>query len=731
MYVSVRFDAPTDVADTLRANTTWDGLVQVTGDIVVAPGVALTATENARVYCKAKDLRHASKDAGKTEITVRGKVDVQGATGSPVKISSSRDSAFDHFLGELDAAAAVGDWYGFRFDLVGCERGGAAYGYAGCLQPISSVDHASIAYGKVGIAIENYCAPSIKNTTFSHILDAKDIYLDSTDVFIPHGHWANGVCDSVFVDAPGEWSLTAGTNVVASTGGCRDGWIGATGKVDLVADGRLTAAGNNAAGDSVYFRPATVTSPSSPNAGKDWGGITLGRWAPQSSLQYAQVGNAATPIYVERPDSVFIRHSRVHHFADTGIWAKYAEHRGITIANCVVDRGEDLYRELGGTGIYVDQADSAHVAGNQVLLWGRDKDEGGTGISVWYGKTFCLTGPPSHRGLLLEDNFVMGPQGTPQYGSAYSGLKFDWPCGSTLRSVSALENWSEDWEFAGMEFQEPSDVQVNCNRVVQSKRDVDIYRSDATGSAIRFKNNAFEALTADSAFFALRTNDAVKTKLGPAQSDRGANVLTVNLYNTKFIYETDTGATDTLDARNNYWATDSLGTRTLLADSTEIENRLAPPGYLIKIAGFYTEPVNPPCEATRPGDAPADTAFPRAFVQGPRRASLDEDVALAAAEDGLTQKLELSTPYPNPGANGVNLQLAVPKDRTGTYVLEVFDVGGRRLLDSRREVAAPGRYPISWAGRDSRGQQVGAGVYFLRLRGPSGFVEMRKVTVVR
>lgn len=93
--------------------------------------------------------------------------------------------------------------------------------------------------------------------------------------------------------------------------------------------------------------------------------------------------------------------------------------------------------------------------------------------------------------------------------------------------------------------------------------------------------------------------------------------------------------------------------------------------------------------------------------------------------------MEFSRPYPNPGNEGVNFRLAVPKDRTGTFVLEVFDVGGRRVLQSRREVEAPGRYPIAWSGRDTQGNRVAGGIYFVRLRGPGGFSEARKVTVVR
>jgi hypothetical protein len=65
------------------------------------------------------------------------------------------------------------------------------------------------------------------------------------------------------------------------------------------------------------------------------------------------------------------------------------------------------------------------------------------------------------------------------------------------------------------------------------------------------------------------------------------------------------------------------------------------------------------------------------------------------------------------------------------YVAEVFDVRGRRVWRSRQEVAQAGRYRVVWEGRDSQGDEVAAGIYFLRVSGPQGFVQVRKLVIVR
>ena len=74
-----------------------------------------------------------------------------------------------------------------------------------------------------------------------------------------------------------------------------------------------------------------------------------------------------------------------------------------------------------------------------------------------------------------------------------------------------------------------------------------------------------------------------------------------------------------------------------------------------------------------------------------------------------------------------NPQYCVAFDR---YMLDVFDVTGRRVFEREWDVPGGGYYRIGWGGQDRKGLRVATGVYFLRVRGPA-FHELRKVVLVR
>jgi hypothetical protein len=116
--VDVHFDgsAPPAAADTIRVDTTWQGLVQLTGDLVVAPGVAVSATAAADVILAAAEDRHAGGlDPARTEVIVPGSLAVTGSAMALPLVTSSRDDAFVHFRGPGEILPpAPGDWYGIR-----------------------------------------------------------------------------------------------------------------------------------------------------------------------------------------------------------------------------------------------------------------------------------------------------------------------------------------------------------------------------------------------------------------------------------------------------------------------------------------------------------------------------------------------------------------------------------------------------------------------------------------
>jgi hypothetical protein len=74
---------------------------------------------------------------------------------------------------------------------------------------------------------------------------------------------------------------------------------------------------------------------------------------------------------------------------------------------------------------------------------------------------------------------------------------------------------------------------------------------------------------------------------------------------------------------------------------------------------------------------------------------------------------------PNPaGASPVHLRVSLPG--AGEAAVEVFTVSGQRLWKARLSATSPGEQDVIWGGRDSGGNDVAAGVYFVRLLSPWG-----------
>jgi len=91
-------------------------------------------------------------------------------------------------------------------------------------------------------------------------------------------------------------------------------------------------------------------------------------------------------------------------------------------------------------------------------------------------------------------------------------------------------------------------------------------------------------------------------------------------------------------------------------------------------------------------------------------------------------RTRISAIQPNPIRDNMHVAFSVAGSAQAT--LEIYDVAGRliRALESAR--FAPGTYVRAWDGRDARGQDVGAGIYFVKLRA-ANVVDMKKVVRLR
>ena len=81
-----------------------------------------------------------------------------------------------------------------------------------------------------------------------------------------------------------------------------------------------------------------------------------------------------------------------------------------------------------------------------------------------------------------------------------------------------------------------------------------------------------------------------------------------------------------------------------------------------------------------------------------------------ASPDGF----RLCQNYPNPFNPSTIIQYEIPS--RGYVTMKVYDVLGREVAILLNEPKEPGRYEVSWSGRDKDGRRVSSGVYFYAIK---------------
>ncbi len=84
--------------------------------------------------------------------------------------------------------------------------------------------------------------------------------------------------------------------------------------------------------------------------------------------------------------------------------------------------------------------------------------------------------------------------------------------------------------------------------------------------------------------------------------------------------------------------------------------------------------------------------------------------------------------YPNPSSDGFSFQIDLPQAGTGT--LAVYNALGQRVQTLHDGALQPGTTLWSWNGRNTRGEPVAQGVYFVRLETPEELT-VQKLAVIR
>ncbi|HKW15773.1 MAG TPA: PQQ-dependent sugar dehydrogenase [Candidatus Krumholzibacteria bacterium] len=87
------------------------------------------------------------------------------------------------------------------------------------------------------------------------------------------------------------------------------------------------------------------------------------------------------------------------------------------------------------------------------------------------------------------------------------------------------------------------------------------------------------------------------------------------------------------------------------------------------------------------------------------------------------------TASPNPFASSTHIEFTAPA--SARVALDVFDVAGHRVAVLANENVAGGAGAVEWSGRDTTGQPLRSGVYFLRLSVNGKTAQTHRVTLVR
>ncbi|MBI4721869.1 MAG: C10 family peptidase [Candidatus Stahlbacteria bacterium] len=102
-------------------------------------------------------------------------------------------------------------------------------------------------------------------------------------------------------------------------------------------------------------------------------------------------------------------------------------------------------------------------------------------------------------------------------------------------------------------------------------------------------------------------------------------------------------------------------------------------------------------------------------------------ISVAVEETVVGQTFRFAT-YPNPVSSGAYIRYTVSKTTNVSLIL--YDIAGRTIRTLVSGTQEPGNYRISWDGRDAKGKQMSAGIYFCTLK-TSRNKEIKKIVFLK
>jgi FlgD Ig-like domain len=131
---------------------------------------------------------------------------------------------------------------------------------------------------------------------------------------------------------------------------------------------------------------------------------------------------------------------------------------------------------------------------------------------------------------------------------------------------------------------------------------------------------------------------------------------------------------------------------------------------------WFTE-FNLPTLDWAPWDLPAE--IPPDFSQ---------EQSVYESNAGVPDAWNLAPAYPNPFNPSTTISFMIGAREE--VIVRVYSILGQEVQTLVSDVKSPGIYTTTWNGRDSSGQTVASGVYFIQMTSPSHH-QVRKVTLIR
>ena len=93
-------------------------------------------------------------------------------------------------------------------------------------------------------------------------------------------------------------------------------------------------------------------------------------------------------------------------------------------------------------------------------------------------------------------------------------------------------------------------------------------------------------------------------------------------------------------------------------------------------------------------------------------------------------KFHLEQNFPNPFNPGTTISFQLPM--TSVVQLEIFNMLGQRIVIAHQDATLQaGLHKFVWDGKDAVGNQIPSGIYFYRLKTDQGFVQIRKMMLIK